>query len=224
MLSRNLYAMVRLARGAGLPYAAAWLLDKILERRTNLSLLVVHLHRPETFALPRAGVDARYTIRILNLDDFKAIAVDVPEEMRSAFLDDALAKGDQCIGVLDGTRVVSFQWFSRKATYAYDNMAIAFNDGLLYGYHVFTLPEYRGRGFHGATMYFAAHTLLTAQDKGLVGYARFGTAASILGGRKAGSVEAGYVFVWNRRSGPRYAMTSVCRELGVALCRLTEPA
>ena len=39
---------------------------------------------------------------------------DPENNMSKSFLEEALAKGDECYGILDGTRLASYGWYSTK--------------------------------------------------------------------------------------------------------------
>lgn len=66
-------------------------------------------------------------------------------ELDEAFVRKAFAKGDACEAIVRDNEVVAFTWFAFTPTHDSEGVHVGFAPGLRYGYHAYTLPEYRGR-------------------------------------------------------------------------------
>jgi hypothetical protein len=65
-----------------------------------------------------------------------------------AFVDTALAKGDDVFTIFDGATCAAFGWYSRRPTIIRDDLELRFDPRWVYMYHGYTRPEYRGERLH----------------------------------------------------------------------------
>lgn len=89
------------------------------------------------------------TMRKATRDDLVAAAQENPNELSLTFIDDALARGDYCVGAFDGSHMVAWAWASFTTAPHGDGLWVEVNAPYSYGYKWFTKPEYRGRGIIG---------------------------------------------------------------------------
>src|SRR5256885_4525514 len=53
-------------------------------------------------------------------------------EMSRAFVDQALAKGDECVGIFDGDMLTSIGWYARTPTPVTDSLSLRFDPSWTY--------------------------------------------------------------------------------------------
>lgn len=106
--------------------------------------------RERPTAHPRAAADdlpPEYSFRMLGIADRSALlafpALGAP--MTTAVIEEALARGDHCVGVVRDGRIVGFGWWSvgRTATRVHP-VQLTSNEAYLHNMYV--LPEHRGAG------------------------------------------------------------------------------
>lgn len=109
------------------------------------------------------------------------------------FVDQALARGDQCFAICDGRIPVSYGWYSfRPAPIGLPGFVLHFDPRFVYMYKGFTHPRYRGgrlnalgmtlalrhylsRGFHGLLAYIESTNFDSLKSFSRAGYRRFGS-------------------------------------------------
>jgi hypothetical protein len=137
-------------------------------------VLVMDVSRPEFLQLP-----AGFRSRFLTETQLRARACDPCNELTDEFLDDALAKGDECYAVLDGAKLACYSWYSSKPTVASDGLSIHFNPAFVYGYKAFTLPDYRGQRLHAIEVSRALEAYLARGFRGTIAYVESHNFASL---------------------------------------------
>lgn len=97
---------------------------------------------------------------------------DVAQEMSGEFVDEALDRGDDCYGIFDGYRLVSFGWYSNQPTPISDDLVLHFDPSWVYMYKGYTLPAYRGKRLHGVGMSLALKEYTERGSRGLISYVK----------------------------------------------------
>lgn len=135
-------------------------------------------------------------------------------ELSEEFLQKALAKGDQCFGILDGDMLASYGWYSNHPTDVAEDLQLYFDRLYMYMYKGFTHSRYRGRRLHAIGMTMALKHYLDHGFKGLVSYVESNNLSSLksvfrMGYRGFGSIYVVKVF-------GRYLIhcTRGCRDYG----------
>src|SRR5258706_15130859 len=92
-----------------------------------------------------------FAIRMAGADELHAASArhEWAEELPRSFLDKALAKGDQCVGIFDGPRLGWMGWYARTPTLISKTLALHFDRAWTYMYKGYSLPAYRGKRLHG---------------------------------------------------------------------------
>lgn len=90
--------------------------------------------------------------REVELLELAASARDPAYELSERFLAEARARGDCCIGVFAGARLVSYSFNSRIPTNIDSGFRYGFPEGWVYHFRAFTLPEWRGQKLHSLQM------------------------------------------------------------------------
>ncbi|HEV8199836.1 MAG TPA: GNAT family acetyltransferase [Candidatus Polarisedimenticolia bacterium] len=142
-------------------------------RAANKVLLIKILKCMEIERVNPAFVDcpAPYRARFLSEPILRAFGRDPGNEMPAAFLDEALAKGDECFGLLQGDALAAYGWYASGPT-RIDPPDLVLHPGgrHIYMYKGFTHPAHRGRRLHAIGMTLALRDYLARGFRGLVSY------------------------------------------------------
>ena len=106
-------------------------------------ILRVSRTRPHA-AFPSDGLICRE----IQLQELECYARDSAYDVSERFLAAAKARGDCCVGVFAGGRLVSYSFNSGIATDIDSGFRYEFPGGWVYHFKAFTLPEWRGQGLH----------------------------------------------------------------------------
>jgi len=139
-------------------------------------------------------------------------ANDIPEN----FLEEALAKGDECFGLLAGDTLAAYGWYSRGPT-RIDPPGLVFHpgDGHVYMYKGFTHPAHRGRRLHAIGMTLALQDYLARGFKGLVSYVESNNFSSLNSVLRMGYEIFGTIYVLRPFGGYVAYASAGCRARGV---------
>lgn len=115
-----------------------------------------------------------YQARFASRDELLAAAAtpEVAAEMTPAFVDRALAKGDECYALFDGDRLVSFGWYSNAPTRVSADLVLHFDPAWIYMYKGYTLKDYRGQRLHGIGMSLTLEAYTGRGRRGLISYVK----------------------------------------------------
>lgn len=124
-------------------------------------------------------------------------------ELDLPFVEQALAKGDLCYGVIDGGAgagngsgtLASYGWYSSRPTPVSEGLTLHFDPTYAYMYKGFTLPAYRGKRLHGIGMARALEALVAQGKKGLVSYVKSNNFASLKSCYRMGYGDFGQIVV-----------------------------
>ena len=158
--------------------------------------------RPE-FTVPPPGLTAGFVDRRV-LD---RLTSDATYELPSAFVDDALGKGDECYAIAAGARVVAYGWYAHTPTRLDDDLRVCFDSAYVYMYKGLTLDAYRGRRLHAVAKTRALHVYRARGFKGLVQCVDADNLRSLKSAYRMGYVDFGWV-VAVRILGRCFAWTS----------------
>jgi len=138
--------------------------------------------------------DARFRCSFLEPERLRALGRDPANGMSPAFLDEALAKGDECYAIMEGDAIASYGWYARTPT-AIDppDLRLHFNAGYVYMYKGFTPPKYRGQRLHAIGMTRALESYLSRGCKGLVSYVEANNFGSLKSVYRMGYVDIGRI-------------------------------
>lgn len=128
----------------------------------------VHVATPDPGFL---ACPARYAGAFLAPDALRRFAEDPATEMSPAFVEEALARGDQCYAMLDGENLAAYGWYSARPTpVGSPHLMLHFAAGYVYMYKGFTDPRHRGQRLHAIGMTRALRHYLSQGYKGIVSY------------------------------------------------------
>jgi hypothetical protein len=91
--------------------------------------------------------------------------------MSPEFVEEALAKGDACYGILSGDALVSYGWYSTRPTRIDPSeLTLEFDEEYIYMYKGYTHPDFRGQRLHAIGMTLALDHYKSKGFKGIVSY------------------------------------------------------
>ena len=140
---------------------------EVIGRAADFHVLRVELM--ERFPLDLTLPSRRYTHGFLGEAAIRRFAEDPILDMTPAFIDGALARGDRCYAILDGSVLASFRWFGRHLTPMEHRLACHPGARRVYVYHGFTRPQYRGRRLHANVAARALETFHAEGVDGIIG-------------------------------------------------------
>ncbi len=140
-------------------------------------------------------VDNRYCCCFLTADLLRDYSKQPEYEIAPEFLEQALSKGDQCFGIVDGDKLASYGWYSNKATIITDELSLHFNPQFIYMYKGFTHNDYRGQRLHAIGMNLALRAYLQQGFQGLVSYVESNNFSSLKSVYRMGYKDFGEIFI-----------------------------
>lgn len=161
-------------------YLTSRLFDRFAGYQSYQGFVLPGQARP--FAIRAAG---DVSCRVVSLTELSRYTHDPAYDISEQFLFEARLRGDCCIGVFEGPKLVSYSFNAATPT-NYDSIIhYEFSRGWIYHYKVFTLPEWRGQRLHGlqiATLFreFASN----GEFKGLTSLVRMTNSPSLASFRR----------------------------------------
>src|SRR5437867_1404232 len=144
----------------------------------------------------------RYTPLFLPAETIRNFARDPENGMPEDFLAEALSKGDECFGFLDGERLAAYGWYSFTPTRIDPaDLLLRFGGDYVYMYKGFTHPRYRGQRLHAIGMTLALRHYLSRGFDGLVCYIESNNFDSLKSAFRMGYTEFGSVYILKTNGG-----------------------
>jgi hypothetical protein len=188
-----------------------------LQRSRELFILVAVVITGETVDAATWEKSGRYQCRFLDREAVLRFAEDAGNEMRPEFARDALDRGHECFGVLDGDALASYGWYSNRPSPITERsveLVLHFDPRYLYMYKGYTLPAYRGERLHGLGMALALREALARGYLGLVSYIEANNFRSLSSSYRIGYRRFGRVYVGRLFGALRAFATEGCRAYG----------
>jgi hypothetical protein len=138
-------------------------------------------------------------------------------ELDDRFLDEALARGDRCWGLLAGTDLAAYGWYSRKPTDLTDDLRLTFDPAWVYMYKGFTAPAHRGKRLHGIGMARALMAYVAEGVKGIVSQVEANNFSSLKSTRRLGYKDVGRLTAACVLGRWRVKADKACSAYGLAL-------
>lgn len=118
-----------------------------------------------------AFLQCPYDAKLIHGRALHEFARDPANEMSPEFLDAALARGDQCYGIVDHGRLAAYGWYAFGPTpIGIPGVMLHYRRGYVYMYKGFTHQDYRGQRLHAIGMTRALAHYLATGYKGIVSY------------------------------------------------------
>jgi hypothetical protein len=139
---------VRFGAGRAVRYLAWRVADRLAGYMPYQGFILRASRTRPRAALPPDGL----VCREVQLQELERCAGDSAYDLSERFLSEAMVRGDCCVGVLAGGKLVSYSFNSRLATNIDPGFRYEFPGGWVYHFKAFTLPEWRGHGLHARQM------------------------------------------------------------------------
>lgn len=137
---------------------------------------------------------------------------DRANELPADFLDEALAKGDECYGFLAGGDLAAYGWYTRRPTRLdLPGLDLHFGPDYVYMYKGFTHPRHRGKRLHAIGMTRALQHYLASGYRGLVSYVESNNFASLKSCFRMGYAPFGSIYILQVQGLRLAHSTSGCR-------------
>ncbi|HEY6156316.1 MAG TPA: hypothetical protein VIV88_02635 [Gemmatimonadales bacterium] len=131
----------------------------------------------------------------LDRETLRRMTAETKYDLTAEFLDDALAKGDECYAIVDGAEPAAYGWYAHSPTLMSDGLLVHFDPAYVYMYKGLTLDAYRGRRLHAIGMTRALAAFQTRGYKGLVSYIESDNLTSLKSSYRMGYFDFGRVFI-----------------------------
>jgi len=138
----------------------------------------------------------QYKGMFLDRATLRKFAADPRNELTHSFLDEAIAKGDECYGFVAGDVLAAYGWYSNKPTELdFKGLRLQFSGDYIYMYKGFTAPEHRGQRLHAIGMTRALQAYLERGYRGIVSYVEWNNFASLKSCYRMGYRDLGNVAI-----------------------------
>ena len=214
-----------LRRRFGFWAAVCGLLLDALAKTIDLNVFLVNRH-PHTVNqdVPPGNVRT-FEFRVLTPDEVRRFAHDPGLDMKPAMVESSLARRDYCFGVLHGDQLVAYDWraLHLPVPITGDLEVHYASPGQVYGYAMYTRPEFRGLRLQLYSQRHADNCLLAEGHTHTIGYVAVQNFSSIQNFRRI----KGHVFVGVAgylRVGGRYLTfrSPGARRVGFSIQRLAQ--
>jgi hypothetical protein len=194
--------------------------DRLLELVSRARIIEVQLRELSELVDLEVRLPDGYTAAVRNADTMGNLSPACAEGLTTEFLEAARRNADQCVVILVGDVVVSYQWLSNGLTPAYDDLWIDFGPRYLYGYNSFTAPDHRGKQLNRSGVVTAALSIAVPAGRGLAGYIMAGNVFSLLAHSRVARGRTGFALVWPHGArGLRLFASATCRRGGLRMER-----
>jgi len=159
-----------------------------------------------------------FTSMFLTGERLRRFGTDPANNMRESFLEEALAKGDECYGILDGTTLASYGWYSTTPSRIEPpDLILKFSRDYVYMYKGLTHPAYRGQRLHAIGMTLALRHFLAKGFKGRVSYVESNNFDSLKSTLRMGYAVFGSIYVMTLFGRTFTRASGGCERFGVSL-------
>jgi hypothetical protein len=108
------------------------------------------------------------------------------------FIHAAFEKGDLCIALFQGSRLLAYYWRGMGQTQHLDGLWVEFDAKYCYSYKAFTHPDFRRSGLQYTVSMWADPLLLERGYGHSIGFVETHNFPSVMASARRGSVRAGY--------------------------------
>ena len=141
---------------------------KALARR--LRLKVLRCHHVAQVAPAFVHVPPDYTVTFLAGNAIQELTSDPELEISERFVEEALEKGDKCLGLSHDGGLSAYSWYATSPTRFLPGLRLHFARDYVYMYKAFTRGTYRGRRLYPAGVMRALRHYRSIGYKGMLAY------------------------------------------------------
>ena len=162
-----------------------------------------------------------YVAQFLSPTAIRRFAQDPACDMTEDFVEESLAKGDECFGILDGRTLAAYSWYSTKPTRIRPaELFIRVDERYIYMYKGFTRDAYRGQRLHAIGKTMALQAFMERGFRGMISYVEFDNAESLKSARRMGARLFGSIFIFGILGHFLVYVSRGGRKLGVRIERV----
>src|SRR5438094_8206214 len=155
-----------------------WAIKPLRRIRTRLRIKLLHCFCADWVNPAFATSPPKYTAQFLSPAVIRNFAKDPNCDMTEDFLVEALSKGDECFGILDGRTLAAYSWYASQPTRIRPRDLMMQIDGrYVYMYKGFTSDAYRGQRLHAIGKTLALQTYMSRGFRGIISYVEFETSS-----------------------------------------------
>jgi hypothetical protein len=148
----------------------------------------------------------------------REFARDPDLDMSQEFVAEALAKGDECFGILDGPTLAAYSWYSSKPTRTIpDQLFIHFDERYIYMYKGYTRERYRGQRLHAIGKTLSLQTYMARGLRGMISLVEFRNSDSLRSAKRMGARVVGSFYIVALFGHFLIARTQGCRKFGIRI-------
>jgi hypothetical protein len=137
-----------------------------------------------------------YNVRLLSKVELENYSSNPEIRLPRAFLEAALEKGDECLGICHGNELVSYGWYAFGPTpIDPPDLVLQFSHKYAYMYHCFTSVPHRGKRLFAVAIARALQLQLAKGCKGLVSYIEANNFDSLKSSFRIGYRQFGSIYV-----------------------------
>jgi hypothetical protein len=160
------------------------------------------------------------TVGFLSEPMIRRFAADDENGMSRAFVEEALAKGDECYGILSQNTLVSYGWYSKQPTRIDPpELLLEYSKDYIYMYKGYTRIDSRGQRLHGIGMTLALQHYISNGRKGIVSYIEADNFASLNSSLRMGYRIFGSIYIVRVLGASLSYRTSGCRKFDFRVLR-----
>ena len=149
------------------------------------------------------GDENEYEYSFLDPDILFDLAKNEGNDLPLNFVQEAVEKGDECYGILDGDSLASYGWYSNKPTLVTfgpaendrESLWLHYAGDYIYMYNGYTHKNYRGQRLHAIGMTRALKGYLSRGFKGIVSYVESNNFASLNSCYRMGYKDLGEIYI-----------------------------
>ena len=191
------YGIRRIATGLK-QYGPVQVAEDIALRGVNRIIFfkVLHCMKVDNVAPRYLTPPDAYSGAFLDYEQLIKVAGQPEWELSHAFLDQALAKADQCYGFRRNGVLAAYQWYSTEPTdTGWRNLAVNFSNDYVYMYKGFTHPDHRGNRLYPIGVTTALAHYLSLGYKGILSFVESNNFASLRACYQMGYRDFGKMYV-----------------------------
>lgn len=204
-------------KNAGIRGACYDLSYRVGKKLARLLVLQGMILTPESLDRSFLEGNARYRHGFLSAEELRRFARVPGLELDDAFLDQALAKGDRCYGIVDGETLASYGWYSTNPTPIDDALMLHFDPSWVYMYKGYTGHAYRGQRLHAIGMAKSMLAHVEMGLKGIVSQVERNNFSSLKSVHRMGYVDVGRIRAYRLLGGWRIRADRGCAPYGLRL-------
>jgi hypothetical protein len=162
----------------------------------------------------------QYAARFLSPASIREFAKDPDCDMTQEFVAEAVAKGDECLGILDGPTLAAYSWYSSKPTRTIpQELFIHIDSRYIYMYKGYTRERYRGQRLHAIGKTLALQMYMARGLRGMISLVEFRNSDSLRSAKRMGARDVGSFYILGVFGHFLIYRTRGCRKFGIRIER-----